>query len=70
MDSMTTRRDLARFLKNPENARKFNGLVEDVRYALVDHQVCTPKQLALVATNVRPRPYCNEIYTTKAVKRL
>jgi len=39
MDSMTTRKDLAHVLKNPENAQKVNGLVEDVRYALTDYQV-------------------------------
>jgi len=45
MDSMTTQEDLALFLKNPENAQKVNGLVEDARYALIDYQVCTPGAL-------------------------
>ena len=28
------------FLANTENAQKINGLVEDVREALMDYQVC------------------------------
>jgi len=43
MDSMTSQEDLADLLKNPENAQKVNGLVEDVRYALISYQVRTPK---------------------------
>jgi len=39
--SMAARNDLANFLENPENAQKLNGLVEDIRYALIDYQVCT-----------------------------
>ena len=41
--SMATRSDLAEFLSNPENAQKLNGLVEDIRYALMDYYVCAPK---------------------------
>ena len=29
--SITAQEDLAGFLNNPENARKLNGLVEDIR---------------------------------------
>ena len=43
VDSMTTQEDLAGFLRNPENAQKFNSLVEDIRYTLIDYQVRTPK---------------------------
>ena len=43
MNSMTTEDDLADFLNNPENAQRLNGLVEDVRYALMDYQVRIPK---------------------------
>jgi len=42
MDSMTTQKDLALFLKNSENAQKLNGFVQDIRYALMDYQVCSP----------------------------
>jgi len=42
MDSVTSQKDLSHFLKNPENAQKVNGLVEDVRHALMNYQVRTP----------------------------
>jgi len=41
--STVTQTDLAEFLKNPENAREVNGLVEDIHYALTDYQVRTPR---------------------------
>ena len=47
MNSMTTEDDLADFLNNPENAQRLNGLVEDIRYALMDYQVCIPKHSLL-----------------------
>jgi len=43
MDSMIIQKDLALFLKNPKNAQKVNGLVQDTRYALMDYQVCPTK---------------------------
>jgi len=43
MTSTATRTDLAEFLKNPENARGVNGLVEDIHYARTDYQVHDPK---------------------------
>jgi len=52
MDPMTTQKDLVLFLKKPENAQKLNGLVQDIRYALMDYQVCFPKRPTLVVTNV------------------
>jgi len=45
MDSMTTQKDLADFLKTPRNAQKVNDLVEDIRYALMNYQVRIPKML-------------------------
>ena len=39
MDSTMTQEDLALFLKNPENAQKLNGIVQDIRYAFMDYQV-------------------------------
>jgi len=42
MDSITTQKDLAPFLNEPENAQKVNGLVQDIRYALMNYQVCSP----------------------------
>jgi len=55
MDSMTSQKDFSHFLKSPENAQKVNGLVEDVRYALIDYQVHTPKTLTRIVSNVRCR---------------
>ena len=43
MNTMMTRNDLADFLNNPENTQRLDGLVEDVRYALIDYRVCGPK---------------------------
>ena len=43
MDSITTQEDLTLFLNDPENAQRLNGLVEDIRYALMEYQVCAPK---------------------------
>jgi len=67
VDSVITQKDLARFLKNPENSQKLNGLVEDIRYALMDYQVRTPKTLARIVSNIRYRLYYNEISTKRAV---
>ena len=45
MGSMRTRNNLVDFLNNPENAQELNGLVEDIRYALMEYRVCIPKCL-------------------------
>ena len=66
MNSIVTQ-ELADFLKDPENAQKFNGLVEDIRYAFVDYQVCTPHGLALNPSNIFLRLRCSEKSMTKAV---
>lgn len=44
MDSITTQEDFAYFLKNHRNSKELNDLVEDIRYTLMDYQVCTPKR--------------------------
>jgi len=44
MDSIVTQQDLTCFLNDPENAQRLNSLVEDIRYALMDYQVCTPNK--------------------------
>ena len=69
MGPMIIRNDLVDFLNNPEDAQRLNGLVEDIRYALVDYQVWVPKALALVASDIRLRVLHNEIPTTRAVSR-
>jgi len=69
MNPITTKKDLALSLKKPENAQKFNDLVQDIRYALMDYQVCTYERLALVVADVLSRLHSNEIGTMKVVNR-
>ena len=69
MNSIITRYNLADFLNDPDNAQRLNGLVEDIRHALVDYQVCTPEQFARLASNTWLRLRYKEIYTIRAVKR-
>ena len=54
LDSITTRWDLARFLNKTENAQKLNGLVEDIRDALMAYQVCTSKPHVHITSNNAP----------------
>jgi len=70
MASTATRKDLSDFFKNPENAQKVNGLVEDVRYALTDYQVRIPKNLIRIVSNIRCRHRYSWISTTRAVNKL
>ena len=64
MGSVATRKDLMDFLKNPENAWNLNGLVEDIRYALIDYQVCIPKRLALPVPDI-----CSDIIAMGHLQR-
>jgi len=69
MDPITTKKDLTLFLKNPENAQKLNGLVQDIRYALMDYQACVIERPVLVVANVRPRLRCSRISTMRVASR-
>jgi len=69
MDSVETQKDLARFLENAENARKLNGLVEDVRYALMEYQVCTSIIRTLAVPNINLRLRYNKTSIMKVVSR-
>ena len=40
LDRMTTQNDIVQFLSNAENAQKLNDLVDDIREAVMDYQVC------------------------------
>ena len=52
-NSMIVQESLANFLGGGgESAYKFNGLVEDIRKALISYQVCTPKRHTFIAPNV------------------
>ena len=70
MGPMKTRSDIVDFLSDPENAQRLNGLVEDIRYALVDYQVCVPKSLTLVISNICLRVPRNEMPTIRASNKL
>lgn len=70
MSSVTTQKDLSHFLKNPENALELNGLIEDIREALMDYQVCTLEIFILTTLDIRHRLHYNETSTMRAVVRL
>ena len=55
------------FLTNAENARRINDLVEDVREALMEYQVCMSNYLSYAIFDVRVRPHCNKISTKRIV---
>ena len=40
LTSLAEQGKVAGFLANAENARRINGLVEDIRDAMMDYQVC------------------------------
>jgi hypothetical protein len=53
LDPMTIQKDIAQFLSNTENAQKLNGLVDDIREAVMDYQVRISEGLALNVSNIR-----------------
>jgi len=69
MDSMTSQKDFSHFLNNPENAQNVNGLVEDVRYALIDYQVHIPKTLTRTLSNTLCRRRYDLTSTLRIVSR-
>jgi len=52
MGSVATQEGLVLFLGIPKNAQEVNGLVEDVRDALMDYQVWFPKRITLVGADI------------------
>ena len=70
MRSMLNQNNLVDFLDNPENGRWVNGLVEDVHYAWMDYQVCTPKRPTLIGPDIHFRPRYDKTSITRVVKRL
>lgn len=58
---MTTQGSTIRFLSNAGDAKKLNGLVDDVREAVMDYQVCAPPALALDPSNICLRFLCSGI---------
>jgi len=64
MGSVATREDLVLFLRIPKNAQKVNSLVEDIRDALMDYQVCSTKSLALAVADI-----CSDLVATRCRQR-
>ena len=60
---MTTQGGTAQFLNNAENTKRLNGLVDDVREAVVDYQVRASRGLALDPSNICLRFPCSGIST-------
>ena len=54
LDSMGAQKDIVKFLNNSGNAQRVNGLVEDVRDALVDYQVCLSNHSLLPCLTFTP----------------
>jgi len=55
---MATQKDIRQFLSNVDNARKLNDLVDDIREAMMDYQVCTSRDPTLIVPNICLRlPY-------------
>ena len=67
---MTTRSDPTDPPNKTENEQKLNGLLEDIRYALMDYQVRTPKKIALNISNICLRLHYNGKSMIKTVSRL
>ena len=44
MKLMMIQNDFMDLLDNPEKAQRVDTLVEDIHYALIDYQVCTPHE--------------------------
>ena len=59
MNSITTQGDLVDFLNDPGNAQKLDGQVDDIRYALMDYQVCTHEQSILILSDTCFRLHYN-----------
>ena len=54
------------FLNNVKNADKLSGLVESIRDAMIDYQVCIPNVPFLRCLNFLARHRCNKIRTKGA----
>ena len=55
------------FFNNVVNADKLSGLIEDIRDAMVEYQVCIHDLSISGTSDVRTRPRCNKISMTRVV---
>ena len=69
LDLMTTGNDPTDPLNKPENEQKLDGVLDDIRYALMDYQVCTSMTLApnVNVSDIWLRLHCNENSTIRTV---
>ena len=58
------------FLTNSENTQKINGIVDDIREALMAYQVCMSNYTSCTMSNVYVRLHCNKISTETIVDSL
>ena len=65
MDSVVAQSGLTDFTSRLEDTWKVNGLVEDIRRALMDYQVCTPKRLAPILSKICLRLRYNKTSTIR-----
>ena len=57
--------NIAKFLKNTENVDKLSGMVEDIRDAMMEYQVCLRSTSPLTLPNIHYRHPCNKTSLTK-----
>ena len=55
------------FFNNVKNADKLGGLVEDIRDAVMDYQVCSRNEVASSLPEIYPRLRYNGISMTRTV---
>ena len=56
-----------RFLNNTKNGEILSGLVEDIRDAMMEYQVCIHDLSIAFLSDIRNRLRCSKISTTRAV---
>ena len=55
------------FFNNTENAGKLSALVEDIRDAMIEYQVCAQTPTTSSISDIRIRPRYSKTSTTRAV---
>ena len=58
------------FFTNTENADKLGGLVQSIRDATMDYQVCKQSNLSFLVPDILSRFHCNKTSINRAVNSL
>ena len=58
------------FFKNVQHVDKLGGIIEDIRDAMMEYQVCIRELSVLETSDVCDRPRYSQISTTRAVDSL